>query len=79
MQSVGRGLRKLAGKEFVNIFDFIDDFRVDRKLKKYENYIWKHGKERLDYYKQYYEKAKNSEVEIIKVNLSYIQKEKSLF
>ena len=78
MQSVGRGLRKLAGKAFVYIYDFIDDFRVDSSLRKYENYIWKHGRERLEYYRKYYEKAKDSSVEVFKVKLNDLPK-KGLF
>jgi methionine salvage enolase-phosphatase E1 len=78
MQSVGRGLRKLAGKLFVMIHDFVDDFRVESTFKKHENYIWQHGRERHNYYKNYYEDAVDSSIEIIKVDLNK-SKPKQLF
>lgn len=57
-QSIGRGMRLLEGKDFVNIIDLIDDFRVldfkDGKtvLKKggKKNYLYKHGEERNQIY-----------------------------
>jgi len=47
-QSIGRGLRKLEGKELLIIIDFVDDFRYEG----YENYLFKHAKERLRIYKE---------------------------
>lgn len=47
-QSIGRGLRKLEGKDFLTIVDFVDDFRYDG----FENYLFKHSKERLRIYKE---------------------------
>ena len=52
-QSIGRGMRKLKGKEKVNIIDIVDDFRykeVGKKVKT-SNYLWKHGEERKIIYK----------------------------
>jgi superfamily II DNA or RNA helicase len=48
-QSIGRGMRLLEGKEAVNIIDLVDDFSHER----HENYLLKHGKARLEFYKQY--------------------------
>ncbi len=47
-QSLGRGMRKLAGKEKVNIIDFVDDFSYDGSM----NYLLKHSFERLEIYKR---------------------------
>lgn len=47
-QSVGRGMRLLAGKERVNIIDFVDDFSLSPASK---NYLLRHGEERLKIYK----------------------------
>ena len=38
-QSLGRGMRKMEGKEKVNIIDFVDDFSSS----KYVNYLMKHS------------------------------------
>ncbi len=46
-QSLGRGMRLLKGKDFVNIFDLVDDFR----LGKYTNYLYKHSLDRQEIYK----------------------------
>lgn len=53
-QTIGRGLRKLKGKDFVTIIDFVDDFRLrlDSENIRWNNYLWKHGKERLKIYKE---------------------------
>lgn len=48
-QSIGRGMRLLEGKESVNIIDIVDDFSFER----HDNYLYKHGKARLEFYKQY--------------------------
>lgn len=45
-QSLGRGMRLLKGKDFVNIFDLVDDFRIG----KYINYLYKHGIDRVEIY-----------------------------
>lgn len=51
-QSIGRGLRKLAGKGTVKIVDFVDDFRKDGNEKEWVNYIYKHGQERRRIYRE---------------------------
>jgi superfamily II DNA or RNA helicase len=52
-QSIGRGMRLLEGKENVNIIDIVDDFSWSKGDRKYDNYILRHGKARLEFYKQY--------------------------
>lgn len=47
-QSLGRGMRKMEGKESVNIIDFVDDF----SLPKYQNYLMKHSLARIEIYKK---------------------------
>jgi superfamily II DNA or RNA helicase len=47
-QSLGRGMRKMAGKEKVNVIDFVDDFSFG----KYQNYLMKHSVARIDIYKR---------------------------
>jgi superfamily II DNA or RNA helicase len=47
-QSLGRGMRKMEGKEKVNIIDFVDDFSTPR----YQNYLLKHGDARIEIYKK---------------------------
>lgn len=54
-QSAGRGMRLLDGKEQFIIWDFIDDFSwrgVKEKDWKKDNYLLKHGNERLKIYKE---------------------------
>jgi len=46
-QSLGRGMRKMEGKEKVNIIDFVDDFSSP----KYLNYLMKHSDARIQIYK----------------------------
>lgn len=52
-QSIGRGMRKLEGKDKVNIIDIVDDFRYKDNGKKLSkgNFLWKHGEERRKIYK----------------------------
>jgi superfamily II DNA or RNA helicase len=52
-QSIGRGMRLLDGKESVNIIDVVDDLSWKRGEKVNDNYLLKHGKARLEFYKQY--------------------------
>jgi len=59
-QSLGRGMRKMEGKERVNIIDFVDDFTTPR----YENYLMKHSRSRIEIYKK-----ENFEYKIFKVKL----------
>lgn len=47
-QSLGRGMRKMEGKEKVNVIDFVDDFSTG----KYQNYLMKHGEVRISIYKK---------------------------
>ena len=47
-QSLGRGMRKMDGKETVNIIDFVDDFSGP----KYQNYLMKHSLARIEIYKK---------------------------
>lgn len=47
-QSLGRGMRKMEGKDKVNIIDFVDDFSTPR----YENYLMKHSQSRIEIYKR---------------------------
>jgi superfamily II DNA or RNA helicase len=47
-QSLGRGMRQMEGKEKVNIIDFVDDFSTG----KYENYLMKHSKARIEIYRK---------------------------
>jgi superfamily II DNA or RNA helicase len=46
-QSLGRGMRKMEGKEKVNIIDFVDDFSTVG----YKNYLMKHSEARIAIYK----------------------------
>jgi len=46
-QSLGRGMRKMEGKEKVNVIDFVDDFSSPR----YKNYLIKHSEARIEIYK----------------------------
>lgn len=48
-QSIGRGLRLCAGKDRVNIIDFVDDFSLAKGNK---NYLLKHGEERMKIYEE---------------------------
>lgn len=59
-QSLGRGMRKMEGKEKVNIIDFVDDFSSS----KYVNYLMKHGDARIQIYKN-----ENFQYKIFKVKL----------
>lgn len=46
-QSLGRGMRKMEGKERVNIIDFVDDFSTAG----YKNYLMKHSEARIAIYR----------------------------
>lgn len=48
-QSIGRGMRQIAGKDTFNVVDFVDDMSWNGK----DNYLLAHGKDRLEFYKQY--------------------------
>lgn len=47
-QSLGRGMRKMEGKEKVVVVDFVDDFSTPR----YQNYLIKHSNARLEIYRK---------------------------
>jgi superfamily II DNA or RNA helicase len=47
-QSLGRGMRKMKGKEKVNVIDFVDDFSIG----KYTSYLMKHSHERITIYEK---------------------------
>jgi len=47
-QSLGRGMRKMDGKERVNVIDFVDDFST----KGYQNYLMQHGDARIQIYRK---------------------------
>jgi len=47
-QSLGRGMRKMEGKEKVIVVDFVDDFSTPR----YQNYLIKHSNARLEIYRK---------------------------
>jgi len=53
-QSIGRGMRLLDGKDTVNIIDIVDDFSYEG----HDNYLLKHGRVRLEFYKQYTDKIR---------------------
>lgn len=46
-QTIGRGMRLSNNKKNVQVFDFVDDFRINN----FENYIYRHSIERLNIYK----------------------------
>ena len=59
-QSLGRGMRKMEGKEKVNIIDFVDDFSTVG----YKNYLMKHSEARISIYKN-----ENFDYKIFRVTL----------
>lgn len=59
-QSLGRGMRKMEGKDKVNVIDFVDDFSTP----KYNNYLMKHSEARIQIYRN-----ENFKYKIFKVNL----------
>ena len=48
-QLLGRGMRKFEGKDKTVLVDFVDDFRYGSGYYT-DNYLYKHGKERIDIY-----------------------------
>jgi superfamily II DNA or RNA helicase len=59
-QSIGRGMRQLSGKDSFNIIDIVDDLSYQG----HANYLYKHAKARLEFYKQY-----SSDIKIHKIAL----------
>lgn len=51
-QSLGRGMRLLEGKDRVYLWDFIDDFRWGNDNRYKNNYLFRHGSERIKTYKK---------------------------
>ena len=51
-QSLGRGMRLLEGKDKVYIWDFVDDFRYGNDNRTKNNYLFRHGNERIKTYSQ---------------------------
>jgi superfamily II DNA or RNA helicase len=60
-QSIGRGMRLLANKDSVNIVDIVDDLSWQGK----DNYLLRHGKARLEFYKEY-----TSEIKVNRINIA---------
>ena len=48
LQTIGRGLRKHINKELLNLYDFGDDFSLDKKTK---NFLFNHFLERVSIYR----------------------------
>jgi len=59
-QSIGRGMRQLDGKNSFTIIDIVDDLSYENR----DNYLYKHAKARLEFYKQY-----SSDIKIHKIPL----------
>jgi hypothetical protein len=59
-QSIGRGMRQLEGKDSFNIIDIVDDLSYNG----HANYLYKHGKARLEMYKEYSNDIKISKIPI---------------
>jgi superfamily II DNA or RNA helicase len=59
-QSIGRGMRQLEGKEDFTIIDIVDDISWQGR----DNYLYKHGKARLEMYKEY-----TNDIKIHRINL----------
>jgi superfamily II DNA or RNA helicase len=63
-QSIGRGMRLLEGKESVNIIDIVDDLSYHHGSRKNDNYLLRHGRARLEFYKEY-----TSQIQVFNVNI----------
>lgn len=48
-QSIGRGMRQLKNKNEFTVIDIVDDMSYGN----HSNYLYKHGKERLKFYREY--------------------------
>ena len=64
-QIIGRGMRPYAGKDKTIMFDFIDDFRYGEGYYS-ENYLYRHGKERLKIYNEHKFPVYTQEIKIEK-------------
>lgn len=61
-QSIGRGIRLYEGKDVIRIFDFVDDF----SYKNSDNFLLRHGKERIKIYEEQQFPWKLVEVDLLK-------------
>lgn len=53
LQSIGRGLRRHKSKDKIILYDIVDDLSYQTRTgKTVDNYLVKHWKERLEYYKE---------------------------
>lgn len=52
-QTMGRGMRLLEGKDSFTVIDIVDDMSYPGSKRLSDNYLLKHGKSRLEYYKHY--------------------------
>jgi superfamily II DNA or RNA helicase len=59
-QSIGRGMRQVEGKDSFNIVDIVDDMSYEN----HSNLLYKHGKTRLEFYKQY-----SSDIKITRIKI----------
>ncbi len=65
LQSIGRGLRKHESKEFVTIYDVVDDLKYTDGKKKFKNWTYLHWeKNRLAYYDEQQFEYENYYLEI---------------
>ena len=51
-QSLGRGMRLMEGKEKVFIWDFVDNFQYGQDNRYKNNYLYRHGEERIKTYRE---------------------------
>ena len=71
LQAIGRGLRKLEGKDMLRVYDIIDDltykYKEERKDKTYFNHFMRHKDDRLKIYdKVGFDKVKTIKIDLIK-------------
>ena len=59
-QSIGRGMRQIEGKDSFNIVDIVDDLSYEN----HSNLLYRHGKTRLEFYKQYSTDIKITRIKI---------------
>ena len=50
-QILGRGMRRFEGKDKTMMIDFVDDYRYGNTFFS-DNYLWRHGMERMEIYKK---------------------------
>ena len=65
LQSIGRGLRKHESKEFVTVWDCVDEIKYNYDKKKCKNWTYQHWeKNRLEYYQEQEFKYENYYLDI---------------